>query len=492
MNYQEFVDGEKTLVVSPAGYGKTYSIAECVKYTTGRQLILTHTHAGITSIKTKLSNAGIPGTKFRVETISSFAQKYMMAFYKGNDIPDLEDSNYHEFLLSKSVPIIKSGVVRKVIKATYSGLFIDEYQDCTKSQHSMILALSSILPTHIFGDPLQGIFDFNETVDFDLDLIGFQRFPDMTVPHRWYQSGNNRGLGEIIMEVRNTFEKRENLHLVHQPDVSFNVHLIIGELYANQEYKRELTRLLEHLEDASVLVIIPEYIDTSRGQRRIRGTIAERARLRSYIDFRKKFRLLEAIDDKLFYSLARKSDEIIASIKSSRNYVKKIRKEILQNLYNSTDLDEWFNDDGFKRKRKTVDQEKSKLLSQAFDEFFQYPSPGNLLKIIQILNKRFMVKFQREEIMFSYLKALKIASLENLEVIEAMRRNRNVIRRLGRKVLARCIGTTLLTKGLEFDVVVILDAHKFDSHKKLYVAISRACKSLHIFTNSLVLSPYRN
>ena len=94
--------------------------------------------------------------------------------------------------------------------------------------------------------------------------------------------------------------------------------------------------------------------------------------------------------------------------------------------------------------------------------------------------------------MYSFIKSLKTATLENITVFEAMKKNRNVIRRIGRKVISKCIGTTLLTKGLEFNTVVILDAHKFDDHKKLYVAVSRACKSLHIFTDSLIINPYRS
>jgi superfamily II DNA or RNA helicase len=43
MDYQAFVDSEKSLLIAPAGYGKTFTIVECLKYTTGKQLILTHT-----------------------------------------------------------------------------------------------------------------------------------------------------------------------------------------------------------------------------------------------------------------------------------------------------------------------------------------------------------------------------------------------------------------------------------------------------------------
>ena len=50
----EFVSKPKSLLIAPAGYGKTHTIAECLKYTAGSQLVLTHTHAGGASLTEKL------------------------------------------------------------------------------------------------------------------------------------------------------------------------------------------------------------------------------------------------------------------------------------------------------------------------------------------------------------------------------------------------------------------------------------------------------
>ena len=72
-----------------------------------------------------------------------------------------------------------------------------------------------------------------------------------------------------------------------------------------------------------------------------------------------------------------------------------------------------------------------------------------------------------------------------------MNNKRNMTRRIGRKISGRCIGTTLLTKGLEFDTVAILNAHKFDCPKHLYVAMTRASKRLIIFTDKPNLNPYK-
>lgn len=39
------------MLIAPAGYGKTYTIAECVAMGDGKSLILTHTNAGVAALK---------------------------------------------------------------------------------------------------------------------------------------------------------------------------------------------------------------------------------------------------------------------------------------------------------------------------------------------------------------------------------------------------------------------------------------------------------
>ena len=51
---EEFLSFPKSLLISPAGYGKTYTIVQCVKEADGKSLILTHTHARISVLKKAL------------------------------------------------------------------------------------------------------------------------------------------------------------------------------------------------------------------------------------------------------------------------------------------------------------------------------------------------------------------------------------------------------------------------------------------------------
>jgi len=499
MDYQAFVDGDKTLLVAPAGYGKTYTIVESLKYTTGQQLILTHTHAGVASIKEKIKKTSIASNRYNVETISSFAQKYVNAFYTGTDTPDQENSReYHPFIIDKAAIIFKSNAIKNVIKATYAGLFVDEYQDCTKPQHEMILALSESLRTHILGDPLQGIFNFNgDLVDFDTDLSNFERMPDLSTPHRWRQEGNNSALGDKLKEIRDLLKQEdvvdfssnniEGLHIINVNPDDIRNH--------RSGYRECLNKIISNPDNNpdydSLLIIVPEYEEVKGDGRKVpKGNINDRAQIREEIDYRKSLSLIEAIDDRTFYSLAKKIDTLCSTIGRAINPVKKFKGDILEKIFYKSELNKWFNKNDIKNKRADADKLKATALKSAIGLFVSEPSPSNMNIIILSFKDNLKIKYKREGLLYAVLNALKHSDLDRISVYEAMKNHRNVIRRSGRKIKGKCIGTTLLTKGLEFDTVAILDADKFDCPKHLYVALTRCCKNLFIFSSQNELSPY--
>ncbi len=501
MDYQAFVDGDKTLLVAPAGYGKTYTIAESLKYTTGRQLILTHTHAGVASIKEKIKKSNIPSNRYNVETISSFAQKYVNAFYVGTDIPDQDKSSeYYPFIIDKAATIFKSNIIKDIIKATYTGLFVDEYQDCTKTQHEMILVLSKSLKTHILGDPLQGIFNFNgDIVNFATDLSDFERVPDLSIPYRWYQEGNNRALGDRLKEIRYLLEYEKSVDFSSRKIEGLNiVNVNSGDIrVSGSEYMKCLRKVISNPDNNpdfdSLLIIVPEYEEVKYGGQRIpKGDINDRAQIRAQIDYGKSLTLLEAIDDRSFYSLAKKIDTLCSAIERARNPVGRIKKDVLEQLFYKTGLDVWFNENDVKSKRSDAEKIKATTLKGAIDFFISEPSPMNIKNIILKLRNNLKIGYKREGLLYAILNALEHSNLEGISVFEAMTNHRNIIRRSGRKIKGKCIGTTLLTKGLEFDTVAILDADKFDCPRHLYVALTRCCKNLFVFSSKNVLSPYNN
>lgn len=150
------------MLIAPAGYGKTYAIAECLLYTSGKSLVLTHTNAGVSALKEKFKARNIPPDKYQVETISSYVQKYVHSFVSPATIPSQDDKRaYFSYIINAAITILQSPWIAKIIKNTYRDLFVDEYQDCTLSYHRVIMILSCYMRTHLMGDPLQGIFGFS-------------------------------------------------------------------------------------------------------------------------------------------------------------------------------------------------------------------------------------------------------------------------------------------------------------------------------------------
>jgi DNA helicase IV len=76
----------------------------------------------------------------------------------------------------------------------------------------------------------------------------------------------------------------------------------------------------------------------------------------------------------------------------------------------------------------------------------------------------------------------------DLTFAEAAVRIREQNRILGRPLPKRAVGSTLLLKGLEADVTVILNASDLDA-RNLYVAMTRGCRRLVICSRSHILSP---
>lgn len=478
MDYSEFVSGAKTMLIAPAGYGKTYTIVECLKHTTGKQLILTHTHAGVAAIKEKIKTAGIKNKKYHIETICGFAQKYVNSFYSGDDMPDQEEKRYFPFIIEQACDLFRIDQVKKVIELTYSGLFVDEYQDCSKKQHEMIIALSDALPTHILGDPMQGIFDFNgDIVDLSSDIEGFDIYR-LDTPHRWYINERHT-LGDALKTMRDLLENGEIIDLNNYKNIDGLEIYSVGPRdiwLPRSDYRHEINRQITN--SNSLLILVPNIFTKSN--------INSRKRLKTQIDYTKSLALIEAIDQKDLYKVATKIDEIINSPESHIQ----LKDSVLSILFNSGDINNWFNDTGLKNKRNQDEKMKSEQLKKMLDDFIANPSPSGMFIILKKMKEDFKFKYGREELFNGIMKALETATHENISVYEGMKQHRNVIRRVGRKVTGKCLGTTLLTKGLEFDTVVILDAHEFNCPKHLYVALTRCCKKLIIFTGNMTLNPY--
>ena len=196
----------KAYVVAPAGCGKTELIAAAVAADSGsRQLILTHTHAGVGALRNRLRRYGVPKARARVETIAGFALRIASAYPSMSGFSNTRprDAQWAD-VYAAATRVLSTRVGKEILVASYAGVYVDEYQDCVTDQHGLVLALAEVLPTRILGDPLQGIFGFKNQhlVPWgDIDAA-FERLPDLATPWRWRNT--NPALGEWLLAIRPT------------------------------------------------------------------------------------------------------------------------------------------------------------------------------------------------------------------------------------------------------------------------------------------------
>lgn len=460
--YKPFISEPKSMVIAPAGYGKTQCIVESLNISEGHQLILTHTNAGVASLKEKIRKIGVK-TSYTIETICGFAQKLVESFILKNRIPEQDSAEYFPFIINTALELFKKKAIKNVIVANYKGVFVDEYQDCTKSQHQLISIISDILPTHILGDPLQGIFDFNneELVNFDLDLKDYICTTELVNPWRWYKS--NPLLGEDLKKLREEIQNNNCVHLTDYKNIECNF-CPENDLYNfRQQYNFKLRQIIG--EESSLLIIHPISHNLN-------------ARTKLIKTFNNSFFLVEAMDAKDFYDLSKKIDA-----SNSSNIYNRIL-EISLILFSKSKTTNWLGEQKLKNKRDFQAQITLEPLKVVFEKLhgdFQLKLVSKALKLIKELPQN---KCYRTELFFDLINAIENAHLNNQSVFESMKKIRDSKRHIGKKIKGKCIGTTLLTKGLEFDTVILLNAQRFTCPKNFYVAVTRASKRLIIFSDT--------
>src|SRR5476651_408646 len=89
----------------------------------------------------------------------------------------------------------------------------------------------------------------------------------------------------------------------------------------------------------------------------------------------------------------------------------------------------------------------------------------------------------RREMFYAMRSALILkGSMEGHTLMSAVAEVQNKQRHMGRKLPFRCIGSTLLVKGLEFDHAVVVQSANM-SAKDWYVALTRATRTIRIVSS---------
>lgn len=477
INIESFLSANKSMITAPAGHGKTHTIVDCLeqyKYEGKKILILTHTHAGIASIIEKIVSRNIPSKYYEITTICSFALNITTSYIPERYFPDDSDmeKRYRAALLY-SIQLLKAKPIESVMQARYAHIIIDEYQDCDITQHQLVETLAESVSVHILGDDMQGIFDFNgDAVNINGDMFReyHENSQKLTTPWRWINAGNIE-LGEDIIKIRSHLENALSVNLALFPSISY-VPTNIGDLYAEEsKIKSVIKKLLSKAYKENVLIIHPQ---SFRKESRIQ--ILKRLY---------NLGMIESIDDKNYYETTNsleinRDDTLIKSI-----------IEFIKDTCVASNLGAWFHHDGTRiNKRDVKNKIKKEALETASQNLIKAPSARNIVEYIKFIQQEFSCRIIRTDFYHTILNVLIQAYERKISCPESLKMNRDNARHIGRQLKGKCIGTTLLTKGLECHTVLILEADKFDSPKHFYVAISRACNKLIIAAPSPNLTPY--
>ena len=474
MDVQQFLNAPKSMIIAPAGYGKTHTISEALLSYNGqkRVLVLTHTHAGIASLKEKFSQNNIPLGKYHLDTICSFALNLTKVFHLNKDeIPtDQEVSVLFDFAIEKAKLILCASPIRQLMHSRYEHLIVDEYQDCSVDQHEMIMILSETLKTHLLGDPLQGIFNFgtHKIVDFaDSKLIQFmQNSQTLETPWRWKNAGNV-SLGNDLAMIREKLISEEDVDLKDYKSIIWIKGSESDYARQNSNVKNNIFRELNN----GAVIIHPNATSVE----------PRKAVARLF----KQLQLIEPIDSKDYYDICLRIDKNIGP-QLVQDLVTVMRK-----ICNKTCINKWFRENGtIISKRLQSDQIIQQRLESARNKLVEEKNHTNIISFIDVIDSLSDIVVYRKEFHKDLKNILLYAERLHITASEALARNRNMLRHKGRKIMEKSIGTTLLTKGLEFKNVVVLNAQQFKNPRDFYVAITRCSKRLVVISNSNILHPY--
>lgn len=459
-------------VEMPAGTGKTELLAATVHEVAtagGRILVLTHTNAGVHAIKSRLKRFG-SAIGYRVATITSFAFTLARAYAQLGQmaVPAVPYWSDSEKYIIAAARVSGSHHIRRVLAASFTHLLVDEYQDCSRAQHDFICTLAELIPsTGVLGDRLQAIFGFADP------LIAWNevetRFPNHLVPiEPWRWKGHNDALGTWLLDARDLLIPGQDIHLVPQNlPAGITFMTSTGDWRSLQDAASRTGR-----PDETVLVI------TGPGRNQAR---AAASRLHG------KFSAMEEIsggfmNDQLT-KLAAAAPTGYATwlaklIKDCCTPHGDINRPVLNRLAKGEPV--------AKLKRPGLEE-----TLHALDHVLADKSLDSVTAAMDLVIRAPTPRLHSHEAWFDIQAAIRgaIAGERDPGLLTAeLAKARDRIRHSGRSHRRRIVSRTVLVKGLEYDHVIIANVSQIRDAHNLYVALTRARKSIAIIGNSPTLT----
>lgn len=458
---------KRAFLITPAGCGKTEIIARSVGYSqdaTKKQLILTHTHAGVKSLHDRLKKLRVSRKFYHIDTIAGFALQYAASFPTSSGLGigfDPTDQEWDKVYLAAK-KIIASHASKKIIESSYSGLYVDEYQDCTIQQHEIILQLAEILPCRILGDPLQGIFGFggNQIVNWYENV--FPNFEPVgnrettRTPYRW--QGKNEDLGNWLLSIRDDLLTGKTIDFRNLPRGCQWI-----QLDPRNQLMAQRNACMGKIIGGETVVAIHQWANQAHSlAKMLNGAYTS----------------MEEVDSR---DLNKWADDLEAAIGNAKA-VSAIDFASICMTEVSTALST------IRRKFQQGEITANKNLQHRdiFDNLVALSTTSDLSLLLSVLSKIEQIQgrvLYRPELWQDMKNSIeeKLKSKDSISLKKTAWLLRDKNRTWGRMVDRRTVSRTLLIKGLEFDHAIVLNAGDLGV-KELYVALTRGAKSLTIMS----------
>lgn len=457
-------------VTAPAGCGKTHLVADAVtRHGEGKPiLVLTHTNSGVSALRSRLERASTPASCYRIATIDGWAMRLISLFPKRSvlDPAILKLSNpakHYPAIRIAAVELLKAGHISDVISASYARLIVDEYQDCSLAQHAIAGYLSLVLPTCVLGDPLQAIFGFSgPLVDWDKHVCShFLPAGKLEIPWRWKNAGQE-AFGYWLLDARKRLLEGQSIDLVGAPA---NVKWV--QLDGTEDYVRRLKACRVAPKSPSGTVLIIGDSTNPKGQREFASQTPGAT-------------AVESVDLKDLVTFARNFD--LTSTETLRSVVE-FAENVMTNVGGTDLLRRVASHQKGTARTPPTEAESAALRFQAA------PSNTRAIEVLVEIGRQAGVRAHRPTVLRACIKTLKTCKDHDRTALhDAAIRTREQYRMLGRTLPKRAVGSTLLLKGLEAEVAVVLNPSALD-RANLYVAMTRGSETLIICSASSTITP---
>jgi hypothetical protein len=461
---------ERGTITAPAGCGKTHLIGDALVRHGEKKpiLVLTHTNAGVAALRSKLERASVPASRYRLATIDGWAIRLVKTFparsginpavlelrNRAADYPAIRDAAAH---------LLRGGHVNDVLAATYDRLIVDEYQDCSVRQHAIVYYAARALRTCVLGDPMQAIFGFGADRLADWDAQVCQHFPiigQLQIPQRWVRVGED-AFGRWLLQAREALFQGGGLDLAAVPPNVTWVRLAGDQ---TDHAARLVAGRTAPGADEKVLIIADTRPAAQRDfAKQIPGAVTvENVDLTDLVDFSDRFDIHTP-------QALRQLVEFAGSVMTNVGAVDMITR--VESLRTG------------RARREASDAEAAAI------HFADNPSYTAAAAVLDAISAQGGVRNHRPAILRGAYNVLRVcANSPDTLPAEAATIVREQSRLVGRPLAKRTVGSTLLLKGLEAEICVILNPELMD-RRHLYVAMTRGSKRLIICSQNQHLRP---